>query len=430
MSEALIPGYYNTKINNHDWHIYMGGERYFPAYPTKRKEYVPVKDVVKRYLVLDSSTNGDYTNQNINTYPLTLKEAFINENDESMEFDGNTYYLWRAYQQRYDDSIEDAYSAYGQLILLTTTLTPSLPFTMDNEEYSYIITLNTESNQTEYLSHNYKFIGYAEEYSDGTSNYNIANCKARLYNYEHSSWLVGEKGVDNPMDYFQYDGEIVEYEGQRCYVWNRYDSDRLCLEEGFDRQYKLQKILTNTLWINSLPFTMDSPEFVTWINYDILYPDGPMDMPFDRIEYLPDTVYGQTITGMTEQTVDVQENIGVKTYLYDDYDSNPDNPINEHYVYNGKTMTWEGKLCYVWEKTDLGYRDEWPYYVLTNTLNVTLPLDENADYFETAFDYKDENARYNGQILGRCVRKPSHIVRTKEYIGPPCYITKKGIVIK
>ena len=297
MSETLIPGYYNTKINNHDWHIYIGGEKYFPAYPAKLVEPEPEKKIVKRYLIKDSSKHWEYLENTNNSYQLTLLESYINENDETMEFEGNTYYVWRAYQQRYDESIEDAYSAYGQLILLTTTLTPSLPFTMDNEEYSYIITLNAESNQTEYLSHHYKFIGYAEEYSDGTRNYNIANCKARLYNYLHSAEL--DIVIDSPYDYFQYDGEIVEYEGQRCYVWNRYDSDRLCLEEGFDGRYKLQKILTNTLWINSLPFTMDSPEFVTWINYDILYPGGPMDMPFDRIEYLPDTVYGQTITGMT-----------------------------------------------------------------------------------------------------------------------------------
>lgn len=38
MSETLIPAYYNIKINNHDWAIYMGGERYFPAYPVKLVE--------------------------------------------------------------------------------------------------------------------------------------------------------------------------------------------------------------------------------------------------------------------------------------------------------------------------------------------------------------------------------------------------------
>ena len=35
MSEILIPRYYNVKIGNNDWQIYMGGERYFPAYPAK-----------------------------------------------------------------------------------------------------------------------------------------------------------------------------------------------------------------------------------------------------------------------------------------------------------------------------------------------------------------------------------------------------------
>ena len=45
MSETLIPAYYNTKINNHDWAIYMGGERYFPAYPIRVEEpYNPVNE--------------------------------------------------------------------------------------------------------------------------------------------------------------------------------------------------------------------------------------------------------------------------------------------------------------------------------------------------------------------------------------------------
>lgn len=56
MSETLIPAYYNTKINNHDWAIYMGGERYFPAYPIHVEEpYNPVNE----YLTFEALEDGE-----------------------------------------------------------------------------------------------------------------------------------------------------------------------------------------------------------------------------------------------------------------------------------------------------------------------------------------------------------------------------------
>ena len=56
MSETLIPAYYNTKINNHDWVIYMGGEKYFPAYPIKHTEPEPE---YPNYLTFEALEDGE-----------------------------------------------------------------------------------------------------------------------------------------------------------------------------------------------------------------------------------------------------------------------------------------------------------------------------------------------------------------------------------
>ena len=62
MSETLIPAYYNTKINNHDWVIYMGGERYFPAYPTIHVEPEPEYPDYLTFEALEDGEIGWWTN--------------------------------------------------------------------------------------------------------------------------------------------------------------------------------------------------------------------------------------------------------------------------------------------------------------------------------------------------------------------------------
>ena len=434
MSDVLVPKYYNTKINNHDCHIYMGGERYFPAYPAKWVEPEPPIPpepegrIVKRYLIKDSSSHGDYSHVSRNCYPLTTLDAYINENDETMEFDGNTYYVWRGWNQYNDDVIPDTISndhKKEQLFILTTTLEPTIPFTNESAEFAYMLTTDSMSDETDYLY--YVFLAQVNEYENGEKKVKMSNVSVRMYNYEHNIEMIGEYGA-GVWDYFQYDGEMIEYNDQICFVWNRYDSDTLCVQGGWPEP---QKILTNTLWIKSLPFTMESPEFVTLINYidSQEYQFQPVNMPFDRIEYLPDTVYNPNpIDAKIEQ-----EDVNVKTYLVDEYFEPLENPGNIQYVYDGETMEWNGKTCFVWRKDDLYGKDAaghgqfpYPYIVLTNTLDISLPLDYNAYYFEVAFDYNDTIANYEGigdNTIGGAGTRAKYIIRDyNTHYDPPFYI--------
>lgn len=441
MSEVLVPKYYNTKINNHDWHIYMGGERYFPAYPAKwvvptpppePPEPEPEDNAVKRYLIKDSSKHNSYEEYYRNRYPLTTKEAYINENNETMEFNGKTYYVWRGWNQSNEDSFPDSDMRYGdsQLILLTTKRNPTLPLTNESQEFGYILTIDSNIDETEYLSSKYTFVAQINEDENQEQSVRMANIGVRMYNYRITEDLILNEGYDDSVvDYFQYDGEMLDYMGQTCFVWNRYDSNVFCTKEGIQYEnctIKLQKILTSTHWISELPFTMESPEFVALINYEDIYIDKPKIMPFDRIEYLP----GST-TYIPREITDEAIDINVKTYLTDDEVEPFSNPINIHYVYDGQTMEWNGKTCYIWRKDDLyGYGDcvYYPYIVLTNTLDITVPLSHDADYFEAAFDYEDNVANYNGMgdnTIGGAGKRAIHIIRDYSiHYDPPFYIKK------
>ena len=134
MSDILVPRYYNVKIDNKDWQIYMGGERYFPAYPAKWVEPEPPENTTKRYLIRDSSEHSNYEDERTNRYPLSLLESFVNENEETMEFEGNTYYVWKGYAQ-YNESTNPEPFNNGQdsyVYLLTSNLDVSLPFTKNS----------------------------------------------------------------------------------------------------------------------------------------------------------------------------------------------------------------------------------------------------------------------------------------------------------
>jgi hypothetical protein len=389
MSEILIPKYYNTKIDNHEWAIYMGGERYFPAYPAKWVEpEPPEKKIVKRYLVRDSSEHSNYLIEKTNKYPLSLLESFVNENDETMEFEGNTYYVWKGYAQYNESTNPEPFNNRqdSYVYLLTSNLDVSLPFTMDSSEFGYIIIITNGTgevdNITTYTDGKYIFLSECIEYNTGEQETRMANVGVRMYAYETNYGLIDYSGDDYIWDYFQYDGETVDYEGQRCFVWNRYDTDELCTEEGKDNGwYNLQQIYTNTLWIHSLPFTKDSPEFVTCISYDDGYPD-PVDLPFDRIEYFPDRVYEDNKIIKRYLVIDSSEH---SSYTYESTNSYPltlkEAFINE----NDETYEFEGETYYLWrpyEEYNGGSFEEFfvnsHLLLLTTTLEPDLPLTEDS----------------------------------------------------
>lgn len=418
MSETLIPGYYNTKINNHDWHIYIGGEKYFPAYPVKWIE--PGKKIIKRYLIIDSSYHLEYNNDEYNKYPLTLLEALVNENDETMNFNGKTYYLWKSYSQNGNNSILEETnhgSNYGNLYLLTTTLEPNLPLTQNSPEIAYFITSDTERDWKDYMMQKHISLAQVDEYDDGERKVRMSNVGARLYNYEHSSWLVDERGVENPVDYFQYDGETMEWEGQTCYVWNRYDNNRLCTQSGWNGDYQSQKILTNTLWITSLPFTMNSQEFVAFINDDT-YIDRPSDIPFDRIEYQPNNVYSTSPIEMT-YTEEIKEIPNVRTVLWC---GEPYGQEVDYYEYSGELMNWDGQQCYVWYLYGTYSENYYCQKLLTNTIDIELPFSEYSDEVVARLSDEDVIADYTK------TRHIQYIEKTNDVVGDT--IIEKHVTVK
>lgn len=67
-------------------------------------------------------------------------------------------------------------------------------------------------------------------------------------------------------DYYAYEGKTTIWEGQKCYIWQRYDADCEAYDyEDTDNSENI--ILTNTLNIK-MPFNGSSPEFVAAIGLD------------------------------------------------------------------------------------------------------------------------------------------------------------------
>lgn len=117
-----------------------------------------------------------------NEYGLTLREAWVNFNDETYTFNGKTYYKWIKYDDVYEEwkdgrknapSIPDSYMRDGNEIwMLTTTLTPKLPFTLKSPECAYVITTNGETAEGEnYIVVDRECPKMAIEYTNGIISY-------------------------------------------------------------------------------------------------------------------------------------------------------------------------------------------------------------------------------------------------------------------
>lgn len=95
------------------------------------------------------------------------------------------------------------------------------------------------------------------------------NVKTYLSKYD-PVWFreQGEFQLDD-QDFYCYDGETVTYNGEKCYVWYRYEKDEKSIYDPTgknDEQFEC-KVLTNTLDIR-LPFTERSPEYVASLTGD------------------------------------------------------------------------------------------------------------------------------------------------------------------
>lgn len=82
-----------------------------------------------------------------------------------------------------------------------------------------------------------------------------------IYLTSYDPYYYNETGelVPNPDKYYYYSGEIIMWNNQLCYVWDRYDCGLASeIETNYDYECK---ILTNSLNL-TLPFKPTSPEFV------------------------------------------------------------------------------------------------------------------------------------------------------------------------
>ena len=272
-------------------------------------------------MIRNSSEHEDYPEGDgrvVNIYPLSLKEAYINQNDETYEVNGETYYIWKRWEQDGDGSFDSDYSVddniEGEFYLLTKTLEPQLPLILGESEDVYVMLsddLNGDNFEgiSQYLTEQGDtFIALAKKYDNGSIDIDMANVKARLYSITDETDFYEGKRVDNRLnDYYEYDGDTIEWDGETCYVWYRYDSNMKVrdyvfgnagsryTEEEFLEDYgdNSKAILTNTLWINNLPLNADSPEYVATINFkDEVYDGVPEHLSgdIDRIEYLTEQV--------------------------------------------------------------------------------------------------------------------------------------------
>lgn len=91
--------------------------------------------VVKRVLMSDYAS------------PLSIKEGLVNVSGETMEYDGQTYYKWVKYEEHNGESVIDDYGTDTELVVLTTSLNPSLPFNDESPEYAYHLVIDGNEGQ-------------------------------------------------------------------------------------------------------------------------------------------------------------------------------------------------------------------------------------------------------------------------------------------
>lgn len=97
----------------------------------------PESPVVKRVLMKANDRGFD----------MTIKEGFVNVNDETMEYEGQTYYKWIKYEEQDNgESIPDEIQGDDDeyIAVLTTSLNPSLPFNTSSPEWAYTIGIFTD----------------------------------------------------------------------------------------------------------------------------------------------------------------------------------------------------------------------------------------------------------------------------------------------
>lgn len=412
-------------------------------------EYVP-EYITKRYLIRSSSQHYDYQNiSNDNQYTLSLNESFINENEQKYTVNGEEYYIWKRYEQTDDGTTDGDWIASGdyegEVYLLTKSLEPTLPLIVGQQDTYILLSDGLKGDEWEGISDYHteqhdEIIAYATETNLGNKTYKMANIKARLYSMDDEiSFYEGQGCVGRLNDYYQYNGDTMEWNGETCYVWYRYDSGMSVrdyvfgnagsryTEEEFLEDYgdNSKAILTNTLWINQFPFTEDSPEYVATINFKDEVYDGNAEHltgNIDRIEYLPEKV-GEDIT-LTKTLIETKHiNLNVFTRLCDNYSGDFDDVLDTEYVYRGETVQWNNKTCYVWDKNGDELWENAPYKILTNTLDIKeTGWNENSPEYEVAFDYNDEVAEYHGMQLGSLASNVyNRIVRTDEQVGEPIY---------
>lgn len=99
----------------------------------------PESPVVKRVLMKDSEDYG-----------YSINEGWINFNDETMSYDGGTYYKWNKYSDIGGEAAQD-----NNYYILTDTLNPTLPFDVNSNECVFDfeiesegVTYRIESNET------------------------------------------------------------------------------------------------------------------------------------------------------------------------------------------------------------------------------------------------------------------------------------------
>lgn len=127
-------------------------------------------------------------------------------------------------------------------------------FAIDNNQNGFIYELNESSSQsTVEIKKNGQLL--CSDYEEGQL--------LMLKMYWNSD--IEEYELDY-QDYYAYEGKTTIWEGQKCYIWQRYDAGCEAYDyENTDNSENI--ILTNTLNIK-MPFNGSSPEFVAAIGLD------------------------------------------------------------------------------------------------------------------------------------------------------------------
>lgn len=114
----------------------------------------PESPIVKRVLMKDSEDYG-----------YSINEGWINFNDETMSYDGGTYYKWLKYSEREGEAVQD-----DNYYILTNTLNPTLPFTVNSDECVYCFEIEDEG-ETYRIEHNETYSKIALIHEDGSITY-------------------------------------------------------------------------------------------------------------------------------------------------------------------------------------------------------------------------------------------------------------------